>query len=70
MNNNTHKAKVLRIYPEAYCQYNQIKSEYVIWDKMGSIDKCTVLGRGQTVDFAWIGAESTLINNLNNNSKR
>ena len=65
MSNNTHKAKVLRIYPEAYCIYNHTKRAYIVLDKFGSIDNCTIIGRGYTVDKSWKDAENTLVNNLN-----
>ena len=67
---NTSKAKVLRIYPEAYCIYNQTIRAYTVLDKFGSIDKCTIIGRGYTLDNAWRNAEIELINNLNQNSKK
>jgi hypothetical protein len=67
---NLSKAKVLRVYPEAYCIYNHTKRAYIVLDKFGSIDNCTIIGRGYTVDNAWQNAAIELVNNLNQNEKK
>lgn len=43
----SNKAKVIAVYPNAFCRWNFLEQKYIVWDNTN------ILGVGDTPMWAW-----------------
>lgn len=56
----TNKAKVLAVYPNAYCYWLQTEQKYLVWSEKLDHKKAIILGKGETPMYAWLIASEFL----------
>ena len=49
----SNKAKVLAVYPDAYCYYSHSEQKFLVWDKNICFTDAKLLGKGETAMWAW-----------------